>query len=193
MSLSNERSKILEMIAQGIINAEEGFSLLKALEDVRDTPLEDTESTPEVIDTWKRWWIIPLWIGAGITTLSGGLMYWAYRTSGFGIWFACTWVPFLLGVLVLALAWGSQTSPWLHVRVHQKPGKTPQKIAVSFPIPIRLSIWFLRTFGHWLPQLSATGLDEIILAWGDTTQQETPFFVDVNNGENGERVQVFIG
>jgi len=207
MPSSNERLKILEMIDQGVISAEEGYRLLDALDGEQDQGLGISESPPtessqdgplptldnDDIDKWKRFWFIPLWIGAGITTLSAGLMYWAWRASGFGVWFACTWLPLTLGIIVLALAWGSQNSPWLHVRVHQKSGQTPDKIAISFPIPIRFSAWVLRTFGHWIPSLDGTGLDEIILALGDSAQQDTPFFVDVKDGEDGERVQVFIG
>ncbi|MBC8509965.1 MAG: hypothetical protein H8D34_34390 [Chloroflexi bacterium] len=210
MSLSAERLKILEMIDQGVISAEEGYSLLQALADDEPTPIDDADADadaiqvtidqespqtldPEDIRKWKRWWFIPLWIGAGITAISGGLMYLAWRASEFGFWFACSWLPFLLGVMVLALAWGSQKSPWLHVRVQQKPGEIPQKIAISFPIPIRLTAWSLRTFGHFIPNMDATGLNEIILALGDTTEQEIHLFVDVDEGEDGEKVQVFIG
>jgi hypothetical protein len=211
MSNSAERLKILEMIDQGVISAEEGYSLLQALDDgeqyIDDAdgianlePIEIADDheraqppDPEDIKKWKQWWFIPVWIGAGITVISGGLMYWAFRASGYGFWFACTWFPFLLGVMVLALGWSSQKTPWLHVRVHQKPGESPQKIAISFPIPIRLTAWFLRTFGHFIPNMDATGLDEIILALGDTSEEDIPFFVDVDEGEDGEKVQVFIG
>ncbi len=233
MTSESERTKILDMIEDGIITAEEGLRLIQVLDDsvagVSSVPKaesqppsteplstsgEGLEAEPtqvwddaEVIDhepppappdlaeikKWKRWWVIPLWIGAGITVMGGLLMYWAFSASGFGFWFACAWFPFLLGVAVLALAWGSRTTPWLHIRVHQKPGEKPEKIAISFPIPIRLTAWGLRTFGHHLPNIDATGLDEIILAMGDTADAGTPFFVDVDEGEDGERVQVFIG
>jgi len=145
------------------------------------------------IRKWKRWWVVPLWIGAGITVIGGLLMYLAFSASGFGFWFAFAWFPFLLGVALLALAWGSRTSPWLHVRVHQKSGEKPEKIAISFPIPIRLTAWGLRTFGHHIPNMESAGLDEVILALGDTADADTPFFVNVDEGEDGERVQVFIG
>jgi len=212
MSFSAERLKILEMIDQGVISAEEGYSLLQALEDDVQTRIDGVDAEadveyihaaddheraqppdPEDINKWKQWWFVPVWIGAGITAISGGLMYWAWRASGFGFWFACSWFPFLLGVMVLALGWGSQKTPWLHVRVHQKHGESPEKIAVSLPIPIRLTAWFLRTFGHFIPNMDATGLDEIIFALGDTSEGEIPFFVDVDEGEDGEKVQVFIG
>jgi hypothetical protein len=152
-----------------------------------------TQSDPDDLRKWKRWWFVPLWIGAGITVIGGLLMYWAWSAGGFGFWFACSWFPFLLGVAVLALAWGSRSTPWLHVRIHQKPGERPEKIAISFPIPIRLTAWGLRTFGHFIPNLDATGLDEVILALGDIANTDAPLTVDVDEGENGERVQVFIG
>jgi len=260
MVSESERKKILEMIEDGTITAEEGLNLLKVLgesdpfdlieefagEDFEiddanseafDNILESTgdeapyfktqsarmdvlpgdtdqvsSETPEIFDgdvevlpdepsppgvdeinKWKRWWVVPLWIGTGITVIGGALMYWAFRASGFGFWFACAWFPFLLGVAVLALAWGSRTSPWLHVRVQQAPGERPQKIAISFPIPIRLTVWGLRTFGHYIPQMGDTSLDEVILALKDVAKDGTPFFVDVDEGEDGERVQVFIG
>lgn len=244
MVSESERKKILEMIEEGTITAEEGLTLLNALSEssspeiapgVADREVVEIEEnepasfgsqqavfvdtqgfeddgaaetfngevevmppaqappSAEEIEKWKRWWVVPLWIGAGITVVGGLLMYWAFARSGFGFWFACAWFPFLLGVAVLALAWGSRTSPWLHVRVHQAPGSTPQKIAISFPIPVRLTAWGLRTFGHHIPQMEGTSLDEVILALKDVARDGTPFFVDVDEGEDGERVQVFIG
>jgi len=153
----------------------------------------DTPEVREDIRKWKRWWVIPLWIGAAVTVIGGLLMFWAYTAGGFGFWFACAWFPFLLGVGILALAWGSRTAPWLHVRVQQAPGEKPQKIAISFPIPVHLTAWGLRTFGHHIPHMENTSLDEVILALKDVARDETPLFVDVDEGEDGERVQVFIG
>ena len=36
------------------------------------------------IEKWRRWWMIPLWIGVGITIIGSLLMFWAYQSSGFG-------------------------------------------------------------------------------------------------------------
>jgi len=252
MVSDSERTKILEMIEDETITAEDGLSLLNALdaagesgqyidpgvhdgsehqhishgidsmdseEDEGPLPLtgdqtisgdEDeivdqiegdgevipTETAPpdnEELQKWKRWWVIPLWVGAGVTVIGGLLMYWAFRANGYGFWFACTWFPFLLGVVLLAFAWNSRTAPWIHVRVHQAPGKNPKKIAISFPIPVRLTVWGLRIFGHYIPQLEGTSLDEVILALKDVAKDGTPLFIDVDDNEDGERVQVFIG
>lgn len=210
MSPSKERNQILEMIENNTISAEEGLLLLKALDssetgdeynevaflDQEGESLEEsTEPTPDKYGLlkWKQWWIIPLLIGVGITLLSGMLMYAAWNAHGFGFLFLLTWIPFVAGVALLALAWGSRHSPWLHLRIQQKPGEKPQRIAFSFPIPIRITAWALRHFGHWIPNMDATGLDEVLIALKDTANEDTPLVINVDEGENGERVQVIIG
>jgi len=147
---------------------------------------------PQEIKKWKRWWVIPMWIGVGITVLGGALMYGAYASSGIGFWFACAWFPFVLGVMAMALAWASRTAPWLHVRVQQKPGETPQRIAISFPIPLGLVGWAVRIFGHRIPNIEGVDLQNIVKAIDESAKDGTPFFVDVDD-EDGERVQVYIG
>jgi hypothetical protein len=142
---------------------------------------------------WQRWWLIPMWVGIAITVASGILMFAALQTSGIGFWFGCAWVPFLLGVGVMALAWASRTSRWLHLRIHRKPGESPQSILLSFPLPLRVVAWFFRTFGKSIPQLKNTGVDELVLALEKTTGPENPFYLEVAEGEDGERVQVYIG
>lgn len=141
---------------------------------------------------WRRFWWIPLWVGVGITVVSGALMYLAYVKSGFGFWFACTWFPFLLGVVVMALAWASRSARWLHVRVHQARDEWPRNIAISLPLPIRLTAWFIRIFSPHIPQMDATSLDELILALEKTSPSQ-PLSVHVDEGEHGERVEVYIG
>ncbi|HBX70976.1 MAG TPA: hypothetical protein DEH25_16765 [Chloroflexi bacterium] len=155
---------------------------------------EPMPTSPDLgdIKKWKRWWVIPMWIGVGITVIGGALMYGAFARSGIGFWFACAWFPFMLGVLVMALAWASRTAPWLHVRVQQKPGETPQRIAISFPLPVGLAGWGLRTFGHYIPNMEGVDLEGVMKALKESAKDGTPFFVDVDD-EDGEHVQVFIG
>ena len=154
----------------------------------------DSPPMPSDVDKWRRWWTIPLWIGVGITVIGGGLMYAAMQSFGAGsFWFACAWLPFFMGIAVIVIAWGSRNARWIHIRVRQRPGERPQKIALSFPIPIRLTAWILRHFGHYIPNMEHTGLDEIILALGDKTSPQTPFYVEVEEGDNGEKVEIYIG
>lgn len=157
------------------------------------SPTIPTQEFDASIERWRRWWTIPLWVGVGITVIGGLLMFWAYQSTGISFWFGCAWLPFLIGLAVIVMAWGSRTARWLHVRVQQASSEWPRTIAFSFPLPIRLAAWLVRIFGRFIPQLDRTGLDEMILVLGQTTNKETPFYVEVNEGDNGERVQVYIG
>jgi hypothetical protein len=160
-----------------------------------EPPIEEAFTSPQIdqnMRKWKGYWWIPFWVGVGITIISVSLMYYAWFAGGFGFWFACTWFPFMLGVAVMALAYASRTARWLHVRVHQQPGERPQNIAISMPIPLHLSAWFFRTFKGHIPQMGNTGIDELIMAL-EATNPDAPFYVEVNEGEDGERVEVYIG
>jgi hypothetical protein len=154
--------------------------------------LPQPEKQPPDFNKWRSWWGIPMGVGVGITVVSAGLMYLAWRESGMGFWFACTWFPFALGVLVMALAWSSRSARWLHVRIHRQPGDGPRKIAISLPLPLRLTAWFVRTFRGRIPGMEQTGLDELILSL-QKTNPDTPFYVEVNEDDDGERVEVYIG
>jgi hypothetical protein len=143
---------------------------------------------------WHRYWMIPLWVGVGITVFGGLLMYWAMESAGFGFWFLCAAVPFAIGVLCMVIAAQSRTAHWLHLRVRQRPGERPQNIAISFPIPIGLTAWFFRTFRHRIPGLENVpqDIDQLILAVRDGTSPETPLYIEVDEGD-GERVEIYIG
>jgi hypothetical protein len=147
------------------------------------------------IEKWRRWWMIPLWIGVGITVIGGLLMAWAYQVTGFSFWFGCSWLPFLLGIAVMAMAWSSRTARWLHLRVQQEPGEWPRTIAFSFPLPLRFAAWVMRTFGQFIPKVNETGVDfdQLIQVLENSTNSDTPFYVEVDEGENGEKVQIYIG
>ncbi len=144
------------------------------------------------IRKWRNWWQIPLWIGVIITVFSAILMYLAWQAQQFSFLFVCSWFPFLIGVAVLALAWASHSARWLHVRVHQKPGERPQTIAISLPIPIRLTAWFLRIFRGRISGLEKINLDEMLLAL-ENVSPEAPLYVSVDDDDDGEKVEVYIG
>jgi hypothetical protein len=159
--------------------------------EVKEKAEPSKPSIDQKFKRWRHWWQIPLWVGVCITVLGGVSMYLAYRSGGFGFWFACAWFPLLLGVLVMALAWASRNVRWLHVRVQQKEGQRPHNIAISIPLPLRLTAWFVRTFGSRIPSLDkVNNLDQMILAL-ENINPDAPFSVDVD--DDGEKVQVFIG
>jgi hypothetical protein len=148
---------------------------------------------PPDAEKWKQFWMVPLWIGVALTALGGWLMYLAIESSGFGFWFICAALLFTLGVIVITLAWQSQFSPWLHLRVQQRPGEYPQRIAFSFPLPVRPAAWFLRNFGQHIQGLESSSLDEVLLSVDQVTRSENPIYIQVDEGEEGEKVEIYIG
>lgn len=148
---------------------------------------------PPNLSHWQNWWLIPMWVGIGVTTLGAWLMYGAYAASRtFSGWFwLATLLVFAPGVAVMALAAASRTSKWIHIRVKSDQGGA--NFALSFPVPIRLTAWFLRIFGRYIPNLRNTGVDELILALSETASPENPLYVEVNEGEADEKVEVYVG
>lgn len=152
-------------------------------------------SWPAEAEKWRRWWMIPLWIGVGIVVVASLLMLWAFQASGFGFWFICSSLVLAFGLVVLVLAAQSRTARWLHLRVRQRPGQRPQTIAISLPIPLRFTRWILRIFGGFVPDMSGASVDDILVALDaleQSTTPENPVFIEVDEGD-GERVEIYIG
>jgi hypothetical protein len=152
---------------------------------------------PEETERWRAWWMIPFWIGVAITVASGGLLYWAVQAAGVGLGFFLAMIPFLAGVIFMVLTWQARTARWLHLRIHQRPGQSPQTIAISFPLPLRLASWFLRVFQGHLPsqmgQFDHASLETLIQSLENSASANTPFYLEVQDDEDGERVEIFIG
>jgi hypothetical protein len=162
--------------------------------------------TPEVVGEkdaqreityWKNWWLVPFWIGIVIMGLGAMMMYLGYEAAHYGITFWLAWIPFSLGVVILALSWQSRLAHWLHVRVHQAAGDKPQNINISLPLPLGLAGWFLRNFSHLIPGLrdqKFTGQDlaEMISGLEKSVSSDNPFYVHVQEND-GQEVEVFIG
>ncbi len=95
-------------------------------------------------------------------------------------------------MVIITLAAASRTTRWLHVRVHQERGEWPQTIAISLPIPIRFTAWLVRLVRPYIHGMERTSIDEVILAL-EKVSPDQPFYVKVDEGETGEKVEVYIG
>ena len=149
---AEEKIAILKMVEEGKITAEEAERLLEALEadDVeaeeeafeteasQNSTSEADENLNAIANKVRGFWQIPLWGGIIITLLGGLWMQHSLQSSGFGFWFYCSWLPFLLGVLIIALVVGGRKSHWLFVNIKQSPGESPENIAFGFPLPLGL-------------------------------------------------------
>lgn len=213
---SEERKRILKMVEDGKITADQALVLIKELEQDSDeeefeasrsesfaspgteagTPSE-SGSASEFERTAARvrgLWQIPFWIGLAIMVLSALGIYFALLSGGYNFWFYCLWLPFALGVLVMAAAGWSRSAHWLFVNVQRPPHEDgPKRIFLGFPLPLGLAGWFLRVFGNRIHGLKNTNVDEVVEAISISKSIKEPLIVNVDEGDDGERVQVFIG
>lgn len=206
---SEERRKILQMVAEGKISAEQASNLMRALEaDEAEIEVVETESTSgfeggdsssasefeSVKARARSFAMIPLWIGILIAVLSSWGIYEIQQNAGMNFWFFCLLFPLFLGILLIVIGAGGQSSRWLYVNVDRRYAHDgPRNITLGFPLPLGLTSWFLRTFGHNMHGMKNTNVDDIIQILDATGKSGEPFIVNVNDGENGERVQVYIG
>ncbi len=195
----SERLRILELIEAGEIDAGEGARRLEALTEGRrlspiiDPPKHTPPSKPPDVPrpAIVRW----LWQGAfwtGIALLAGGgllvaSVYSGIAATGRMVW---GWILFILGVLMAMFGWWLQRAHWLSVRVRQSNGPN---ITIALPMPLTLVAWGLRIARPFSPELEETKADELLLALRDEIKKGNPFYVEVNDEEDGEHVQVYFG
>jgi hypothetical protein len=210
---SEERQRILKMVEDGKISAEQAMTLFHAL-DQNDAPAMDVfpaepaaegagggfasqpVDAPEFEDVKQRarkFAMIPLWIGVVLTVLFAALMYASLENSGFGFWFYCLTFPFLFSVFIVALAAGGMNSRWLFVDVQQKPGEKPGRITLGFPVPLGLVAWFMKNFGHHIHGMDRGQAEAIVEMIHMTATTKAPLIVNAQDDEDGERVMVYIG
>jgi hypothetical protein len=203
---TEERRKILQMVADGKIDAQEAALLMRSLEGSAGEPDEavraaaGSRSDENAAGDFEgvrrramRWAAIPLWVGVLITILSAWGMYSMIRNSGFNFWFFCLGMPFFLGVLLIVMGAGGG-SRWIYVNVDRTRARDwPGRITFALPLPLGLASWFLKNFGNHIEGLGRTTVDEILQAFAMTKTLSEPLIVKVDESETGERVQIFIG
>ena len=207
--------RVLEMVEHGVLSAEEGLRLIDAMAVGRTDVFYDDEFAPDIEEVsaedlltpavtnvsekelarmkqLKRWWIFPFALGLLFTILGAYWMSTSYSRSGFGWGFWMSWIPFLGGIFVVAVSFQSSRNVWLHVRIKQKQGDSPERISISLPIPLTFTQWFISKFGQKIPGLKEQPLSET----SDLLQKispDEPFYIQVNDTDEGQRVEVFIG
>ena len=205
----SERAQILKMIDDGKITAEEGLKLMQALaqdeEAEAEIPQLETESGGEaewqpappdpVVERLKRrvrsFYVIPLFGGTLLTIFAAWLMYQSINNGSMGVAFYCLLFPiFLVGILLLTLGASSQKSSWMYVDIQQKPGEKPGRIMLGFPLD--LARWLMNTFKGNIPHHEREKADMVLQVMNETTSKE-PIVVQVDEGEDGNKVNVYIG
>jgi hypothetical protein len=190
-----ERLQILNMLQAGQIGAEEAARLLSALEEPQEgAPVETLPPTSKPAERREsrraRFWIYPMMAG-GVVVLLGALVTGlVYATGTARGWLLCGWLPMLLGLTVMVLAVWTRRAAWLHLRISEGGRR---KMAFSFPLPLTLAAWAVRIAQPFVPQLQESGVDDLIIALRESTGRGEPFYIDVQDNDEGERVEVYIG
>ncbi|MDP1716121.1 MAG: hypothetical protein Q8L41_15385 [Anaerolineales bacterium] len=206
---SEERRKILQMVADGKISAKEAATLMRTLEDSAGEEMEVIGAVPgagghearsdgpefdEVRKRALRFAMIPLWVGIVFTVLSAWAMFSIQQNAGLNFWFFCMSMPFVLGVLLIAMGAGNRSSRWLYVNVDRsQQNEWPRYITIALPLPLGLVNWFLKNFGSHIEGLKRTTVDEVVMAISMAKSITEPLIINVDDTDDGERVQVFIG
>jgi len=206
---SEERKKILQMVEEGKITAEDAAGLMRALgaeEPVENESVIDEESGykfergesqsvefEEIKSRAHRFAAIPLWGGVFLAVTSAWGMFAIQQNTGVNFWFFCLMVPMLLGVLLIALGSAGQNAKWLYVNVDRShQSDWPRRITLGFPISFRLTSWFMKNFGHTIRGLNKSQMEGIVDVLDATGKSSEPLVVHVDD-DDGDRVQVYIG
>jgi hypothetical protein len=207
---AEERRKILEMVQDGKISAEQAASLMRALDENADSAESDVEvieeetnrgydkedvpEFEEIKSRARRFAMIPLWIGVFIAVLSAWGIFSIQQRAGVNFWFFCLLVPLLFGVLLISIGAGGEGSKWLYLNVDRRNARDwPRNITLGFPLPLGLTAWFLRNFGQYIHGMQKTNVDEIIQILDATGKSGAPLIINANDNGDGEHVQVYIG
>jgi len=202
--MSEERVKILQMVSDGKITAEQASQLLAALGDPSagsgqaagaqgEMPAGEPEpSSPPSMPHFGSLWLIPLYVGLALFVCGALAVFPFYAASGSWLWLVCGWPVFLLGLLTIFAGWLARKSRWIHIRITNVDGSR-RNIKLSFPLPLRLTAWALKVASRFSGRLKDTGVDEIVVALNEGLQSDQPLYVDVQDDDDGERVQVYIG
>lgn len=212
-----ERTQILKMVAEGTISPEDGLKLMRALEEPSQTASSGGESQASEADQntsnstskapsaeidprlkhirsrARRLWQIPLWIGVAVVLASAWGMFALLQSAGLNFWFFCLIAPLLLGSLLIAAAVASRQMRWIYLDIRQRPGEKPERLWFGFPLPLKLTAWFLRTFGNRIDSLRTTSVDEVIEMLETGLSSDQPLIINVEDDEDGERIQIYIG
>ncbi len=210
---AEERRKILQMVEEGKISAEEAVALMAALAEGEDAE-EAAEAEAEVLAgaagdgsaqseapeferikaRVRRLALIPLWAGVGLTLLSAWAVYAIQRSAGTNFWFYCMFFPLMFGVLLIALGGGGRASRWVYVDVDRrdaKDGDGPRHIRLGFPAPLGLLAWFFDRFGENMKGMSRGKVNGIVQMMQAARDSDEPLMVHVDDDD--VHVQVYIG
>lgn len=189
-----EQEKIMRMVEEGTISAEEAKELLDAIEQDFDEMRSDGEHF-ELGDELnsKEMWRRPFGLFMVISSIGGALLIRTRRSSGLAslmrgiLLFPLTFISAFAAVLIYL----SKDSPWLHIRVRSAD---QEKVTISLPFPLNIVRGGLQFISS---QISDEEIGEKMdaatefLEAVENTSLTDPVTIDI--AEGGDSVQLFLG
>lgn len=188
--MNGEQDKILSMLEEGTISAEEAQELLAAVEGPEDDAGPEFEvaratDAPDM-SRFRDAWRVPFTISLAALALSGAGLLRARRG-----WRLLLAPVTLLAAVATVISYLSKDAPWLHVRVRSADG---DRVNVSLPLPLpllRAGLAIARQNAVNDEARQQLDMAEEFLAAMDQGQTPDPLVIDVN--DEGDSVQVYLG
>lgn len=196
--MQEEQLKILKMVEEGTITADEAQALFSALESGQEPviyePIVEPVSPPVEppdFEYFRNFWVIPFSISVAVLVITVPLFGYLL-TGGVGrLIFNLVCVAPLLFVALMATlvsAW-SKYSPWVHVRVQETNGR---RVAISVPAPLGLVKWGLDFAAqHASKEEQYEKISTVQELLNEMDVSNDPLIVNVDDDD--ARVQVYIG
>lgn len=204
--MGEAEERILEMLAEGTITAEEAEELLAAIsaddqvEPLSGAVIEAPEiqdakphSPPPDLSRFRRWWQIPLFIALGSAIVTGaGLILMYQSTEQIALLgFMCIWSIFLIAFFASLLLLLARRSTWFYIKVEEKDGS---RFAFGMPMPLGLVNWSIKVASPFVPDKQAAHLEtaSAFVSVMKDDPEVVPIVIDVDD-EDGDKVQIYIG
>lgn len=191
--MSDERDKILAMVEEGTISAEEANELLEALDesDGQESEAPADFSWPDMPQRGQAYQ--PAFNVALLGSMIGGfLLLITRKSSGFmGFIHRFIFWPFtVFAILSTIIAYLTKDSPWLHIRV-QSEGNPEFKISLPFPADaLNKALNVARTRAPNADVQEKIDAAAEILAEMDTSNLKDPLVINIS--DEGDSVQVYL-
>ena len=203
--MGEEESRILEMLSNGTITADEAQELLEAL--ASDEPTTGTadiiegdviqeakpHTPPPDLSRFRRWWGIALFVAAGSAFISGfGLVLMYQDRSSIAFFgFLCVWTIFILALFITVILLITRRTTWFYIDVDDADGT---HFTFGMPMPLGWVNWLVGIGRPFVPAEQAGYLDtaSAFVAAMKNDPDALPIVIDVDE-EDGDKVVIYIG
>ncbi len=192
--MKSESDKILSMLEEGSITADEAQELLDAIEDTAyDQQAVGTTDSPPDMERIRSSWRIPFNISLVVMAISGSLLWRTRRAAGLlGLIRGLLLLPVtLIAGLSAAILYFSKDGPWVHLRVRSENNS---RFALSLPFPIHWIRGGLRLAQSQVPDPEVGEMLDAaaeFLQALETSNLQDPVTIDIR--DEGESVEIFLG